>query len=34
MRLKEAMKKINPNQFKPVKDREEMKEDADRRKEK
>ena len=33
LRLKEATKKINPKEYKPVKDREEMKEEADRRKE-
>lgn len=34
MRLKEANKKINHNQFRAVKDREEYKEEADKRKEK
>ena len=34
MRLKDSTKQINQRDFKPVKDKEEMKEDAERRKEK
>ena len=34
MRLKESTKKINPRDFWKVKDREEMKEESDRKKEK